>query len=85
MVLYLVDRESDSTAVGETDSPDGVLDLVEGAGPGKYRVTEYLFPFCIPQLLSRLSSGVARNIAGDRVTYDEDTGLHRERAVVALN
>src|SRR4051812_10984596 len=70
MIVYCVDREPDGEPVGESDSPSGVLDLVEKAGPGVYRVHEYLVPYGIPKLVSCVSSGVASNVAGIHLTYD---------------
>jgi hypothetical protein len=38
MITYRVRNESDAKAVGTADSPDGVLEVVEKAGPGYYDV-----------------------------------------------
>ena len=40
MTTYRVQDESDGKAVGTADSPDGVLEVVEKAGPGWYDVDE---------------------------------------------
>ena len=85
MIVYFVDRESDGAPVGEADSPSGVLDLVERAGPGSYRVQEYLVPYGVPKLVLRVGSGVASNVAGIRVTYEESSGFHCEREVGSKN
>jgi hypothetical protein len=85
MIVYCVDREQDGKPVGETDSPSGVLDLVESAGPGTYRVREFLVPYGIPRLVSGGASGVALNLAGIRVFYDRSDGLHCERAAARNN
>jgi hypothetical protein len=40
MTAYRVQNESDGKAVGTADSPDGVLEVVEKAGPGYYDIEE---------------------------------------------
>jgi hypothetical protein len=85
MIVYCVDRVPDGTPVGETDSHAGVLDLVEGAGPGTYRVRSYLVPFGIPSLVSCTGTGVASNLAGVRLFYDPGDGRSCERPVAADN
>ena len=40
MTTYRVQNESDGKAVGTADSPDGVLEVVEKAGPGCYDIEE---------------------------------------------
>ena len=40
MTTYRVQNESDGKAVGMADSPDGVLEVVEKAGPGCYDIEE---------------------------------------------
>ena len=64
MIVYCIDRESDGEPVGEAESPSGVLDLIERAGPGSYRVHKYLVPYGVPKLVSCVASGVATNVAG---------------------
>jgi hypothetical protein len=41
MRTYRVRNESDGKAVGTADSPEGVLEVVEKAGPGCYDVEEF--------------------------------------------
>ena len=64
MVVYCVDRESDGSPVGEADSPAGILDLVERAGPGSYRVQEYLVPYGVPSLPRAWPRGLPRTWRG---------------------
>ena len=40
ITTYRVQNESDGKAVGTADSPDGVLEVVEKAGPGCYDIEE---------------------------------------------
>lgn len=85
MIVYCIDRESDGEPVGEAESPSGVLDLIERAGPGSYRVHKYLVPYGVPKLVSCVASGVATNVAGIRLTYDQGSDIHCERTVGSLN
>ena len=85
MVVYCVDRESDGSPVGEADSPSGILDLVERAGPGSYRVQEYLVPYGVPKLASCVASGIASNVAGVCFIYKGSSGFRCERAVGSNN
>jgi hypothetical protein len=80
MILYYVERESDGQPVGETRSVIGVLDLVEEAGPGKYRVHERISPVAgIPK--SREGTAMASH-EGGYVTYHANTGFLMARSTL---
>ena len=85
MIVFCVDRETDGTPVGETDSTSGVLEIVARAGPGDYRVHEYLVPYGVPKLVSRIASGTATNVAGICVFYGPSGGTPCVRAVAGNN
>ena len=64
MVVYCVDRESDGSPVGEADSPAGILDLVERAGPGSYRSRSISCPTASPSLSRAWPRGLPRTWRG---------------------
>ncbi len=75
MTTYRVQKESDGEAVGTADSPDGVLDVVEKAGPGYYDVEE-LNADSLPAGSIAPNRGKAVHIQDVSVTFETHHG-HR--------
>ena len=66
MITYRVQNESDGKDVGTADSPDGVLEVVEKAGPGCYDVEEL-------NADSRPSGSIAQRWG--KATHTQDVGV----------